>query len=130
MFAESDPFNTNATISNNTFSTLLPMALHGGALLEINRLKLMGDVSIGLTNNAFNSTKIASSLGIEIRPLSFLPLRGGIRFEAQRPDFISAGTAIETNRFDISLSAMFKPNSLSERPSLTGAVISALRFHF
>lgn len=130
MFAESDPFNTNSTISNNTFSTLLPMALHGGALLEINRLKLMGDVSIGLTNNAFNSTKVASSLGIEIRPLSFLPLRGGIRFEAQRPDFISAGTALETNRFDISISAMFKPNSLSERPSLTGAVISALRFHF
>jgi hypothetical protein len=130
LFAESDPFNTNTTVDYNTFSTLLPMALHGGALLEINWLKLMGDVSVGLTNNAFNSTKVVSSFGVEVRPISFLPLRGGIRFEAQRPDFISAGTAIETDRFDISLAAMFKPNSLSERPSLTGAVVSALRIHF
>lgn len=130
MFAESDPFNTNTSINRNTFSTLLPMALHGGALLEINRLKLMGDVSFGLTNNAFNSTKITSSFGMELRPVSFLPIRGGIRFEAQRPDYISAGTALETDRFDISIAAMFKPNSLSEQPSLTGAVVSALRIHF
>jgi hypothetical protein len=130
MFAESDPFNTNTQVDDNTFSTLLPMAMHGGALLEINRVKLMADVSVGLTNNAFNSTKLISSFGMELRPISFLPLRGGVRFEAQRPDFISAGTAIETDRFDLSIAAMFKPNPLSERPSLTGAVVSALRIYF
>ena len=130
MFGESDPFSMSPTPDDNTFSTLLPMAIHGGALLEINRLKLMADVSVGLTNNAFNSTKLISSFGMELRPFSFLPLRGGVRFEAQRPDFISAGTALESERFDISIAAMFKPNSLSERPSLTGGVVSALRIHF
>ncbi|MFP8488170.1 DUF5723 family protein [Gracilimonas sp. Q87] len=130
MFAESDPFNSNTENNKNKFSVLLPMALHSGALLEINRLKLMADISVGLTNNAFNSTKLKSSFGMELRPISFLPIRGGIRFEAQRPDFISFGTAIETERFNISIATILKPNSLSERPSLTGAVVSALRIHF
>src|SRR5690606_31168349 len=71
-FGESDPF-TPAEKSTSAFSVLLPMALHGGALLELNRLKLMGDVSIGLTDNAFNSTRLTSALGIELRPFMFLP---------------------------------------------------------
>jgi hypothetical protein len=90
-FGESDPF-ASAAQSQESFSTLLPMALHGGAMLEIDRLKFMGDVSLGLTNNAFNSTTLSSSFGIEVRPLSYIPLRGGIQFRGQRAEFLSIGT--------------------------------------
>lgn len=128
-FGEDNPF-TGTLIDRTAFATLLPMSLHGGALLEINRLKLMGDVSIGLTNNAFNSTKLVSSFGMELRPFTFLPLRGGIQFEAQRPDFISFGTAVETKKWDLSLAAIFTPTSFIEEPAITGAAAATLQFHF
>ncbi|HBQ59669.1 MAG TPA: hypothetical protein DD671_08605 [Balneolaceae bacterium] len=106
------------------------MALHGGVLLEINRIKLMGDLSIGLTNSAFNSPRAISSAGIEVRPLSFLPLRGGIQFKAQRPEFVSFGFALETRYWDLSVAAQFTPESFSSQPIVTGASVAALQFHF
>lgn len=129
QFGEDNPFGGNSP-DQNSFATLLPMALHGGALLEINRLKLMGDVSVGLTNNAFNSTKLISSFGLELKPFNFLPLRGGIQFEAQRPEFLSLGMAIETKKWDLSLAGIFTPNSLIEQPEITGAAAATLQFHF
>ena len=129
QYGEDNPF-LQTTSKNGSFSSLLPMALHGGALLEINRLKLMGDVSVGLTNNAFNSTKLISSVGVELRPLKFLPLRGGIQFKAQQPDFLSVGTAIETKKWDLSVAALFTPNSLTNTPTVTGVSVATLQFHF
>ena len=129
QFGEDNPFTGNPP-DQSSFSSLLPMALHGGALLEINRLKLMGDVSVGLTNNAFNSTKLISSFGMELRPLNFLPLRGGIQFEAQTPEFLSIGMALEFKKWDLSLAGIFTPNSLIETPEVTGAAAATLQFHF
>jgi hypothetical protein len=129
QYAEDNPF-TGTNRSRASFSTLLPMAVHGGALLEINRLKLMGDVSIGLTNNAFNSTRLISSVGVEIRPLKFLPIRGGVQFKAERPDFLSLGTAIETKKWDFSVALLFTPNSLTNQPTITGVSVATLQFHF
>ncbi|MCH2448646.1 MAG: DUF5723 family protein [Gracilimonas sp.] len=129
QFGEDNPFTRNS-LNQSSFASLLPMALHGGALIEINRLKLMGDVSVGLTNNAFNSTKLISSFGMELRPLNFLPLRGGVQFEAQRPEFLSIGMAVETKKWDLSLAGIFSPNSLIEQPQITGAAAATLQFHF
>ena len=129
QFGEDNPFAL-ANSERGSFSTLLPMAMHGGAMFEINRLKLMGDVSIGLTNNAFNSTKLISSVGMELRPLKFLPLRGGISFKGQRPNFLSVGTAIETKRWDFSIAALLTSDSLTNQPSITGVSVATLQFHF
>ena len=129
QFGEDNPFIT-ANSSNSNFSVLLPMAIHGGALLEINRLKLMGDISVGLTDNAFNSTTLISSVGIELRPFMFLPLRAGTQFEAQRPSFLSVGTAIETKHWDLSVAAQFTPKSLISEVQLTGISVATLQFHF
>lgn len=129
QFGEDNPFDANS-LNQGSFATLLPMALHGGALLEINRIKFMGDVSVGLTNNAFNSTKLVSSFGMELRPLSFLPLRGGVQFEAQRPEFLSIGMALETKKWDLSIASIFTPNSLIEKPQIAGAAAATLQFHF
>lgn len=126
---EDNPFHS-ASRDKSGFSILLPMALHGGALLEINRLKLMGDVSIGLTNNSFNSTTLVSSVGIELRPFMFLPLRAGTQFEGQKPSFLSVGTAIETKYWDFSVAAQFTPESLLSDVALSGISVATLQFHF
>lgn len=128
-YGEDNPF-LSASRTNGSFSTLLPMALHGGALLEINRLKIMGDVSIGLTNNAFNSTKLISSFGMEISPFEFLPLRGGVQLDGQRIHFLSLGTAIETKKWDFSVAAQLTPNSLTGTPEISGISVATLQFHF
>lgn len=128
-FGESDPF-TPAEKSTSAFSVLLPMALHGGALLELNRLKLMGDISIGLTDNAFNSTRLTSAFGIELRPFMFLPLRAGTRFQGHKPEFLSFGTAIETKYWDFSVAAQFAPKSLISKIEMAGISVATLQFHF
>lgn len=129
QFAQQNPF-FDAQRERASFSILLPMALHGGALLELNRVKLMGDVSVGLTDNAFNSTTLVSAIGIELRPLLFLPLRAGAQFEAQRPRFLSLGTAIETKSWDFSVAAQFSPRSIVSEIQLTGISVATLQFHF
>ena len=129
QYGEDNPF-LNTSRNKTSFSSLLPMAIHGGALLEINRLKIMGDISVGLTNNAFNSTKLISSVGVEVRPFDFLPLRGGIQFKAERPDFLSIGTAVETRNWDFSVAALFTPNSFTNQPAITGVSVATLQFHF
>ncbi|RNC80042.1 MAG: hypothetical protein ED557_13005 [Balneola sp.] len=112
------------------FSVLLPTALHAGALLEINRIKLMGDLSIGFTNNAFNSTKLVASAGIEIRPLKFLPIRAGTQLATELPNYFSFGTAIETQLWDLSIATQFVSRTFGDNPTITGLTVAALQFHF
>lgn len=112
------------------FSVLLPTAIHAGALFEFNRVKLMGDLSIGLTNNAFNSTKLVASVGVEVRPLKFLPLRAGTQLATELPSYFSFGTAIETKLWDLSIATQFVSKTFSDNPTITGVTVAALQFHF
>ena len=118
-----------ASREEESFSNLLPMALHGGVLLEINRLKLSGDLNWGLTNNAFNTRRLLSHFGIELRPLPFLPLRAGTRLALNRPTLFSFGTAIEARRFELSIATQFSNRDLSDR-ILSGIAVTALSFNF
>lgn len=109
---------------------LLPTALHTGILFEVNRLKLMGDLSFGLTNNAYNSTKLVASAGVEIRPLKFLPLRAGTQLATELPNYFSFGAAIETKLLDLSIANQFVSRTFNENPTLSGITVAALQFHF
>lgn len=129
QYASTNPFLT-AQANSGELSVLLPTAVHAGALLEINRIKLMGDLSLGLTNNAFNSTKLIASVGIEIRPLKFLPLRAGTQLATELPNYFSFGTAIETKLWDLSIATQFVSKTFSENPTITGLTVAALQFHF
>tara|TARA_R110000868_G_scaffold37111_9_gene131515 strand:+ start:54573 stop:56087 length:1515 start_codon:yes stop_codon:yes gene_type:complete len=124
-----NPF-LNTQREDGGFSVLLPSALHAGALFEFNRIKLMGDLSIGLTNNAFNSKKLVASVGIEVRPLKFLPLRAGTQIASELPNYFSFGTAIETKLWDLSIATQFISRTFSDSPTITGVTVAALQFHF
>ena len=128
-FSTNNPFASAARTDGDQY-VLLPTSFHGGILFEINRVKLMGDLSIGLTNNAFNSTKLVASAGIEVRPLKFLPLRAGTQLATELPSFFSFGTGIETRLWDISIATQFVSRNFNSNPTLGGVTIAALQFHF
>lgn len=129
QFALANPL-TSANRTNTSFSVLLPTSLHAGILVEINRFKLTGDLSLGLRDNAFNSTKLVASAGIEVRPFHFLPLRAGTQLATELPNYFSFGTAIETKYWDLSVATQFISRTFSDSPTLTGVTVAALQFHF
>lgn len=130
QYGDGNPFTENsADFTSNSFSTLLPTSFNGGVLIELNRIKLMGDMSIGISNNAFNSTKLITSLGAELRPLNFLPLRGGLQFAKGLPGSFNVGTAIETKFWDLSLAMLVSARSFATATHLSGAGMAVLQFH-
>lgn len=128
-FAVNNPFMAASQASGSSMF-IMPTAMHAGAMLEINKIKLMGDLSIGLTNTAFNSTKVVASAGIELRPLDFLPLRAGTQLATELPSFFSFGAAIETRLVDISLATQFVARTFDQNPTLSGFTAAAFQFHF
>lgn len=124
------PFNHYQGISRHSYSNQLPTALHTGLLLQVNRVKLTGDLGIGLTDNAFNTTKLTAHLGSEIRPFPFWALRGGVRLARNRNTLFSFGTGVETTHWDLNLATLISsaPNDLSYE--LVGGAVAALTLHF
>lgn len=130
QYGDENPFTDNSnSFTQESFSTLLPTSLNGGVLIELNRIKLMGDMSIGISNSAFNTTTLTTSLGTEIRPLNFLPLRGGLQFTPGLPGSFNAGTAIETKFWDLSLALMVSSRSFTSATNISGAGVAILQFH-
>lgn len=113
-----------------SFETILPTAFNAGALFQINRVKLMGDFRIGLTDNALVTPKFMGFVGTEIRLLPFLPLRAGTRFATRLPGYYSFGTGIETQRFDISASVQFRSKAGEPTLEPVGASAVALKLYF
>lgn len=118
-----------AESATEDFSAILPTAMHSGALLQLNRLKFMGDVSLGMTNNAMNTTKLITFLGIELRPLQFLPLRAGTRLATETPGFYSFGFGIETTHFEVNTSVQLRSRSAGPTTELAGVSIGALKIY-
>lgn len=131
QYGDGNPFtDNNGSFKNDSFSKLLPTSFNGGIMLELSRIKLMGDLSIGISNNAFNTTRLTTSLGTELRPLNFLPIRGGLQFTPGLPGSFNLGTAIETKFWDLSLAMLVSARSFSNgNTHLSGAGLAILQFH-
>lgn len=114
----------------NSFETILPTAFNAGALFQINRVKLMGDFRIGLTDNALVTPKFMGFVGTEIRLLPFLPLRAGTRFATRLPGYYSFGAGIETQHFDISASVQFRSKTAGPTLEPVGASAIGLKLYF
>ena len=118
-----------AESNSDGFASIMPTAIHSGALFQFSRLKVMGDVSIGITNNAFNTTKFLSFIGAEIRPLKFLPLRAGTRLASEINGFYSFGFGIETQRFEFNTSVQLRSRSVGPTSEFSGISMGALKFY-
>lgn len=122
------PLQSIATAERGAYQSLLPTSLQTGILFQINRIKMMGDFQLGLTDNAFHSTKLTTYIGTEIRLLAFLPLRAGTRLATDLPGYYSFGAGIETTYFDINAAVQFR--STSAGPTLEPVAASAVAVKF
>lgn len=113
----------------DTFSSLLPTTVHAGLLFQVSRIKIMGDFSFALVNNAFHSTRPTTYLGTELRLLSFLPLRAGLRLTPELPDYVSIGSGIETRYFDLNFGIQFRSRAFGFTDEITGLSTAALKIY-
>lgn len=133
FFDQSDvipnPFSTVSDPDGKPFSALLPTSLNAGSMLDLERFKLMGDLTLGLNNTAFTDTKLAVHLGMELRPLANVPLRFGTKLAAGLPVQFGFGTAIETRYWDLTLSSQLLMKSTTFTTEIIGGAVAGLQFH-
>ena len=122
------PIQSLQSSTRESYQTLLPTSLQTGILFQVNRIKMMGDFRLGITDNAFHSTKFTTYIGTEIRLLPFLPLRAGTRLATDLPGYYSFGAGIETSYFDINAGVQFR--STSAGPTLEPVAASAVAVKF
>ena len=117
------------TVREQSIEAFLPTSVQAGALFQYNRLKLMGDISYTITDNAFKPTGFMGFAGVEIRPLSFFPLRAGTRVAQALPGYISFGGGIETDRFDIQAAFQLKSRRGGPTSEILGASVIGLKLY-
>jgi len=116
--------------NENNFDTLLPTSIQTGALFQYQRIKLMGDLSYSISESPFIHSRLASFIGMELRPFSFLPIRGGTRFARRMSGYYSFGTGVETDRFDLNLSILLKTKNVGPTSEMLGISMLGLTFYF
>lgn len=124
-----NPFFEVESRSEAGFTTSLPASLNAGVLLDIDRLKLMGDLTLGLNNTAFTNKKLKARFGMETRPLPYLPIRFGTALAAGKPLSFGAGTGIETRYWDFSIATQILIKSNTFTSDVVGGAVAALQFH-
>lgn len=124
-----NPFFEAENESEESFTVSLPTSFNAGIVLDINRIKLMSDLTLGLSNTAFTNKKLVAHFGIESRPLPYLPLRFGTSLAAGKPVRFGAGTGIETRYWDFSISTQVLIKSSTLTSDVVGGAVAALQFH-
>jgi hypothetical protein len=126
---ERTPFDYVNRIIMGRFDTLLPATINAGALFQINRLKLMGDVSYPIFGNRFASNTPVVFAGVELRPLAFLPIRAGTRLSTNQTGFYSFGTGLETRYFDLGVAVQLKSRNIGPTTEVLAASLVGIKFY-
>lgn len=125
-----NPLADPDSISSGTLVRSLPTSVNSGMMIEFGRLRLAGDITLGLANTAFTTKRPSVQLGAELRPLIFLPLRAGAQIVPGRPVQWTLGSGVETASFALTFSARFLslPGGGGIQP--VGGAFGGLRYHF
>ncbi len=124
-----NPFENSEAQIGNEFLALLPTSLNAGVLIDLTRLKLSGDLTLGLNNTAFTSTKLAIHLGLELRPLKSVPLQMGTRLAPGLPTHIGLGTGIETRYWDFNIGTQIILRSRTFTSEFVGGAFAGVQLH-
>lgn len=119
-----------SALSSENYYNMLPMAVNAGILYQFKRAKLMLDSSYSFTDNAFNPSGFTSYAGLELRPLSFFPIRVGTRLANKLQNVYSVGTGIETKWFDFSAAVLFRSSGASPTSEILGASVVNFKFYW
>lgn len=128
--APSNPVLNAQNASRDAFSELLPTSMNAGVLFELPQVKLMGDLTLGLNNTAFTTTKLAIHLGLEARPIQKLPLRIGTRLASGLPTHVGLGGGIETEHWDLTLGTQVILRSRTLTSEFVGGAFAGIQLHF
>lgn len=124
-----NPLLSGRVTSQNNYTALLPSSINAGILLDIKRIKLMGDLTLGLRNTAFTNTKLALHLGLEAHPHPNIPIRTGARLAAGIPTHLSMGTGIETQHWDFNVGAQILFRSETFTTDFGGGAFAGIKLH-
>jgi hypothetical protein len=124
-----NPLNGVQNYNESSFSALTPASLNSGILLDLERIKLMGDLTVGLNNTALTNTKLAMHLGIEVRPIQKIPLRMGTRLAAGLPAHVGIGTGYESRYWDFNVGTQIIFRSHTLTTEFVGGAFAGLQFH-
>jgi len=96
--------NLNGTSFGYALPTLTSLAV---TYQRGNSLMLSMDLMLGANNSGMNSKNLAMALGVEYRPLRWLPLRGGVRMGGVSfSNVLSFGTGFEFKNVELTFAFM------------------------
>lgn len=124
-----NPLTESVASEEDAFLVLLPTSLNAGMLIDLNRLKLSGDLSLGFNNTAFTNTKLAFRLGLELRPLKSVPIQIGTRLASGLPTHIGLGTGIETRYWDFNVGTQIILRSRTFTSEFVGGAFAGIQLH-
>lgn len=124
-----NPFQTSQDNTSEQFSDLLPASVNAGMLIDLSRIKVSGDLNLGLNNTAFTTTKLSIHLGLEGRPLKPIPLRIGARIASETPTYIGLGTGIETRYLDFNIGTQLTLRSRTFTSEFAGGAFAGIQLH-
>ena len=124
---DDSPFELQSERSDDTFYTMLPTSIQAGALFQINRVKLMGDVRLPVINHEFASKAPIIYLGTELKPLPFLPLRLGTRIAPHLPGYYTLGLGFESKYFELNTALKVKSSQIGPTNEIVGASMAGIK---
>jgi hypothetical protein len=124
-----NPFNRTRNPGKNAFSAPTSASLNGGIMLDLERVKFMGDLTLGLNNTALTDTKLAMHLGMEVRPISEIPLRMGTRLAAGLPAHMGIGTGYESRYWDFNIGTQIIFRSHTFTTEFVGGAFAGIQLH-
>ncbi|MFW6157642.1 MAG: DUF5723 family protein, partial [Balneolaceae bacterium] len=119
-----NPFENTDQQTESPYFDLLPASFNAGMVMQYRNTTLSGDITVGLTDNAFNDNNLTAHFGMEIYPLKRIPLRFGTQFSANRPTFLGIGSGFEHRNIQFSLGARLGAETSAYSSELIGAVSS------
>lgn len=124
-----NPLLAGQISDQDSYSALLPTSVNAGILLELKRIKLMGDLTIGLRNTALTTTKLALHLGLEAHPHPKIPIRTGTQLAAGRPTHLSMGTGFESRYWDFNVGTQILFHSKTFTTDFGGGAFAGIKLH-
>ncbi len=126
---DDSPYELDSDQSDESFYTMLPTSIQAGALFQINRIKLMGDLRLPVINHEFASKAPVVYLGTELKPLPFLPLRLGTRIAPHLPGYYTLGIGFESKYFEINTALKVKSSQIGPTNEIVGASMAGIKIY-
>ncbi|MGM0506347.1 MAG: DUF5723 family protein [Bacteroidota bacterium] len=122
-----DPLDGSGTDTSNLL-VLLPSTIQTGVAWRHHDWTVSGDLAIGLTNDAFNTSRLLGFLGVEYRVRPKIPFRLATRLSKYQSDYLSIGTGWIGDRLDFSFTVQLRSQWGVPKSELSGWSVGALRW--